>query len=204
MGNITENIEFSDQYLYHLKLKLIVYGIMCGYYHRNNERIYLEYLSIYNTFQKIIEVQIAYKNLKILHNIHSSKSLSKVQACSSKCLRILIVDYLKIDFTDDFKIIKDSLRRKLDNLILATRYVENYEQEACQLCNTIIAADELKCSEKHAVERCMFSQIQVPFFKSKYCKICNRQCALYDDLLNVFQANGNELFCIFCDSRLKS
>lgn len=204
MGNITENIEFSDQYLYRLKLKLIVFSIMSGYYHRVNERIHLEYLSIFNSFQKIIEVQIACKNLKILHNIHSSKPLSKIEACSSKCLRLFIMDYLKIEFIDDFKIIKDSLRPRLDGLIMSTRYVENYEQEACLLCNSIIAPDELKCPDKHAVERCMFSQIQVPFFKSKYCKVCNRQSTDYDDLNNIFHTNANVMYCIFCDSKLKT
>lgn len=203
MGSVIEGIQLNDDYLYKHKLKLIVYGSMCDYYRQRSERRFNIYLNYFQSSSQLLEVYTAYKNLTFLHNYYKeNNTFSKNQISSAKCLRILIKNYTQAELFEEYTTIQEGLRKKLDLIVQKTVYLEGFESENCSYCGQAIADDKLQCDEKHAVERCFYSQQQIPFFESHWCNRCKRQCMDLPILEEMFKQE--KISCVFCDGSLNA
>jgi hypothetical protein len=160
------------------------------------------------SFVESVLINIRY--YQILQRLHAQYSknggLSDQQLTTGKYLRISLTNHIEEDQFEELKDFQNLIVSLFELLIEETAYLDAVvTSEVCLLCNGRLLPTRLSCSHNHAVARCAFSRMQVPFLKNyKKCYQCNRTAALNDaKLLSEIVFNETKLLlCPICDTKL--
>lgn len=200
---IDEDVELSDEYVYRLKLYLVLFGAMAGYYRRKNERRHFANIEKYENILKIIEV-INYH--KMQSRLLLSDNQSKRLKLSFNCIQLSVKEYLQQEYFEEFSTIQTRI-----NSILSTQNSDFFPcddddlSEICQFCLNALPKDSLKCisCDINSVNRCPFTCLQVPLFNSQWCPKCIRECGDEKEIRELLNFKESDvLLCPFCDCKL--
>lgn len=192
-------VEFSEEFLYYLKIQLLSYDASMTYYQTRSESLFEMFKTKDQQTRLLIETINAYF---LLNSIISRKEKhSKLVVTSSICLKKFIEEYLQVEFEKDpFKTAKESLTNELKALLKKCKTLRDEEtNEQCNFCQGKLNGGRI-CNNNHSTVRCSITKLQLPLSSKTICSNC--QCCINDLTILKEITKKTEFFCIFCDRRL--
>lgn len=188
------NVALTEEFLYELKLHLIVVNAKLIYYQTRSDVIYETLVEEEIWLKKTVDLVCDYSLLK---DLSKREKLSNDCQLTMRCLVSSIKIYLSQEITKEvFKTFKETFRSELEGSLTSCEIPADLEPEICTYCQEIIAKDSLTCSEDHKTNRCIISKRQIPFSVNNFCSNC-KTCAI--DLKILKDVTGNYPLCPYCD-----
>lgn len=188
------DIGLTEEFLYHLKLQLIIIGAKLVYYQMRSDTLYDMFKDSERSVKKLIEVINAYFLLEIILKKNVLSSRCKTSMCG---LRNYLNSYLNETITKEpFQTAQTTIRNDLTSMLEKCKTVQ-FEPEKCFYCQENIESEQLNCPQNHQFHRCIITKLQVPITSRNYCQNCN--CCVVD-LETLKEITGkDENLCMFCD-----
>lgn len=188
----------TDEYIYHLKLKLIVIDAKSSYYQRRSST-YFEILKEQES--SMMKVVILVRALLLLERMASRQELSDRAQLSMRCLKIFIEISLKEENPQEpLKSAKEIIESRL-NALMGDRKTSNHiAPEVCFYCQEEIDKDRLSCSKDHQQNRCIITKLQIPISMNNRCEYCF--CCTIDRQTLQELTGDVEQLCPYCDHQL--
>lgn len=191
----------TDEYVYKLKVRLIVTSARSTYLRLKNRLIESgNLLGEYNVVKRFIYAIQSYKILTYL--CENIQKLNEFQIISAQCHRTSLYDFLNLSIFEEYEAIKVQFHPEIEKILTATDDIDKRGVEKCAYCDAPV--DRLKgvCEQEHDLARCCISMIQVPMMNQRQCTQC--QSIALDDLTKLKQIlptidSDDEPICPLCD-----
>lgn len=188
----------TDEYIYHLKLKLIVLSAKSSYYQKRSST-YFEVLKKQES--SIMKVVNLVRALLLLERMSSREELSDRVRLSMRCLKIFIEISLKEENPQEPLIsAKEVIESRLNALIGKRKTSSHITPEVCFCCQEEIDKDRLSCSTDHQQNRCIITKLQIPISMNNRCEYCF--CCTIDQQTLQELTGDVEQLCPYCDHQL--
>lgn len=200
LGIYPTEFSITDDYIYTLKVRLIVTSARSTYLRQKNRLIESgNLLGEYNILKKFI---FAIQSYKILSQLSQNpKKLNEFQKLSVQCHRKSLQDFLNLSIFDEYEMIKEKFRPIIERMLTTTNKIHGNLGEECPICNKPIEPIRCECQDDFELPKCCFSLINVPMMGTYQCVHC-QQFAL-DDMNKLRQIdssqNNDEPICPLCD-----
>lgn len=201
LESMSYKTELSRDFLYYLKLQLIVVKAKLVYYRIRSDTLHDRCKNSKTWLKKTIEVINSFFLIKSM--LARKKKLSDASAQSICCLATTIQNFLNDETAKgQFITIQKTLRNELENLLTTYKGLKNLkDQETCLYCDETIEASQLMCKQNHEVSRCVITKLQIPIGMSNVCTDCN--CGFIDQESLQEITEKEEQLCPFCDRFIK-
>lgn len=199
LETMTFKIGLNEEFLYFLKLQLIVNDASMTYYQTRSETLFEMFKSTDRQVRMLIETINAYFLLKSITS-RKEKHSTLVQT-SIHCLKGFIESYLQEDFEKEpLKTSKETLTNELESFLTKCKLSSNFEVEQCKYCQEKIDGS-LLCPNNHQLARCSITKLQLPLEPGNSCSNCH--CCVMDvsTLKEIIQKE--DFYCLFCDQQFK-
>ncbi|CRL00281.1 CLUMA_CG013555, isoform A [Clunio marinus] len=173
LENRDYEIALNDEFLYYLKLQLIVVRSKLWYYQTRSSIIYSIIIDTERSIKKIIDVLRAFH---LLNSLLSKKKISSEETkLSMQCLINFIDIYLKEEIKKEpFKAAQETFRNDLENLQQKCNSLKLSKLvESCLYCSQPILENQLTCTSNHILNRCAITKLQIPFEMNNICLACD-------------------------------
>lgn len=191
----------TDEYVYLLKVRLIVTSARSTYLRQKNWMIESgNLLGEYNILKKFI---LAIQSYSILLRLNkNAKKLSKFQIISAQCHRTSLYDFINLSIFDEYEAIKVQFHPLIEMLLTASEGLDKRAVEKCAYCDGPVDRIKGICEQEHDLPRCCISMTQIPMMNQLQCIHC--QSFALDDITKLRQIlpslNTDEsLICPICD-----
>lgn len=193
-------IEFSNEYMYSLKVRLIVTSARSTYLRQKNRMVESgNLLGEYNILKKFIFAIQSYKLLLRLKKYYPK--LNQFQILSAQSNRASLKEFINLPIFDEYEAIKEQVQPLIDDLIIAADVFGKHVDEECTYCSAPIDQEKGCCDSEHEVPRCCLSMIQAPMMNQIQCIHC--QLFALDDIAKLKQIMPSEIcdepICPLCD-----
>lgn len=193
------DILLVEEYLYHLKLQLIIIDSKMIYYQKRSNSYYDVLREQELTIKKIITVVSAVSHLENL-KLRKGKLTDQSQL-SIRCLMNFIKMCLnEEDVQKSLKSAQDNIQRKFQILTKNCKISNFIKPETCIHCQEEISKESLMCKLNHPVNRCVITKLQIPVSMDNRCMNCNC-CTMDLKTLQELTENIVQL-CLYCDRPL--
>lgn len=200
LSKMLEDICVTDEYLYSLKVRLVVTSGRSTYLrqkYRLKESSQL--LGEYEVLRKIVFVIWAFRSLSHLGG--QREQLTEFQTQAAHGLRAFLYVFLQMDVTNVYESLIKRFRPIVELLLTETEHFDELPPVSCVYCDQPIELDKLTCADEHDMPRCCLSQVQLPLINRRYCERC--QVAVNDDIELLQQVTGEteteRVCCPLCD-----
>lgn len=188
----------TDEYIYHLKLKLIVISAKLSYYQRRSSRYFEVLKEQESSIMKVVDLIRA---LLLLQRMASREELSDRVQLSMHCLKNFIEITLKEENAQEpLKSAKEVIESSLKALIAKRKTPSPITPEVCFCCQEKIDKDRLTCPQDHQQNRCIITKLQIPILMNNRCEYCF--CCTIDQQTLQELTEDVEQLCPYCDHRL--
>lgn len=206
LEDMNYDIAMDWQFLYYLKVQLIVINIKLVYYQMKSRNIFNIITETKNSIRELILVINCYM---LMNNILKFNHCTDIHFTVLKSLRKLITKYcntvmIKEPFKQASEILTPQLRKILvdcDEKLKRKQFLP----EICTFCEETIQDDQMECSTNHTLKRCITTNILMTSVNSQnYCRKCNESVTSLETLSSVAEESKeiNILLCPLCDSKL--
>lgn len=193
------DIGLDEKFLYYLKIQLVVIGAKLIHYQTRSDSIYENLVNAMKAMRTTIAVIQAYFLLNSL--VSQAIEQSVETQTSMRCLANRIRDFTLDDtLKEPFKSAQKGILPELAALLQKFEISPTIPPEICLYCDATIDKTKLMCDDKHHVNRCVITNLQVPVSVSHCCLNCNLPMADRNVLKEV--TGKEEQFCAFCDRQL--
>lgn len=193
-------ITCTDEYVYSLKVRLIVTSARSTYLRQKNRMIESgNLLGEYNILKKFI---LAIQSYSILSRLNkNTKKLTQFQIISAQCHRTSLRDFINLSIFDEYEAIKVKFHSLIEALLSASDGLDKRGVEKCVCCDGPVDRIEGICEQDHDLPRCCISMIQIPMMNQLHCIHC--QSFALNDMTKLKQIlpslNTDEsLNCLVC------
>lgn len=195
-------MECSDQYIYTLKVRLIITSARSTYLRLKNRMIESgNLLGEYNILKKIIFAIRSYRILSFLSQI--KKKLNEFQIVSAICHRTSLRDFMLLSIFDEYEAIKIPFHPDIEELLQKTDKFEKMMNETCAYCEMPVDQTTGMCDDNHDFPRCCFSSIQVPIMNQRQCTRCHifalDDISQLNQILPISFQIKDDIHCPLCD-----
>lgn len=201
-------VELTDEYLYLLKVRLIVTSARSTVLRQKNRMIESgNLLGEYNILKKLIFAIHSYTLLVRFNGKSMVKKLSAFQRLSAKCHRAALQDFINLCIFDEYEKIRGEFIQLIEKLLIATDKFTDDDKiiETCTYCDAPIHRSTGLCSDEHEMPRCCMSLVQIPLNGQYQCSHC--QLFALDDMAKLKQIvptqNDHVPVCPLCDLPMK-
>lgn len=201
LSTYPSKITISDEYIYSLKVRLIVCCARSTYLRQKNRMLESgNLLGEYNILKKFVLAIQSYRILSQLKSNH--KKLNKFQKLSAQCHRISLEEFMNLSIFDEYEELKAEFRPMIEDLLKSVEsLIRERIVEKCPYCDTPIDPVKCVCKQEHELPTCCISLVHIPMMGQYQCSQC--QLFALDDLDKLKQVmptqNGNEPICPLCD-----
>ncbi|KAJ6646372.1 Interferon-inducible double-stranded RNA-dependent protein kinase activator A like A, partial [Pseudolycoriella hygida] len=173
-GNANPN-ETIDNYLYQLKIRLILCYARRVYFERQGRQVESDYLCYeFKYIQKMILAITYYKRLKHLISIENFNEMLPFQQLAGKTWRAHLYAYLEEETVlQDYIDARNTLKINFDILLAETAGFDTFPSEFCLHCDKEIEVNTLECPDQHEIPRCCVTLLQVPLGNRRVCRQCH-------------------------------
>ncbi|KAG5678504.1 hypothetical protein PVAND_008171 [Polypedilum vanderplanki] len=206
LENMNYRIQLSDEFIYYLKLQLLVINIKYSFYKMRSNSISE---MITRTKESILEILSVMHFFKLLQYLLSVKDLSQKQFVVIRSSSIAIKNYCNTKFEmETFKSAAETLRTQFQALLkICDTKVEkaNLPPEVCHCCDENIAPNSLICSQNHKLKRCIVTNLILQIDSNSFCRQCRENVVQLETFSTIFGnsfENSRFYLCPFCDSKL--
>lgn len=196
-------VALTDEYLYTLKVRLIVTSARSTGLRQKNRMIESgNLLGEYNILKKFIFAIHSYTLLMRFNNKTIAKKLSAFQKLSAKCHRAALQDFINLSIFDEYEKIRTEFIQLIEKLLIATdKFDDDKIIETCAYCDASIDRSTGFCNDQHELPRCCISLVQIPLNGQFQCSHC--QLFALDDTIKLKQImttqNDDVPMCPLCD-----
>lgn len=200
--NLEYSIELSNEFLYYLKLQLLVVNIKLKYYQNRSPNIY-EIISANK--ESIKEIISAINSYFILTKILKQGKFSNIQRECMRCLIILLKNYCESNIQKE-PFCEANQKLRPDFIKLIHKYEKmikdkrKFHPEKCSFCQEEFSEHQLQCSLNHFVKRCIVTNLLVPLDCNNHCSQC-KECVTKLETLTLILGSSHHSLCPFCDVR---
>lgn len=192
----------TDEYLYSLKVRLIVTSARSTYLRMKNRIVESSnLLGEYDIIKKFIFAVHSYRTLTHLSTVDKPKPF---HILSAQCQRTALREFVDLSIFEEYEIIKMQFHPTIEQLLVDTETFDDRLLEQCVYCDQPIERGKTICDQGHDLPRCCFSQVQLPMLNERQCTRC--QIFALDDLdklklllTDPAQIVDNEVICPLCD-----
>lgn len=196
--NLTQNIGFTKEFLFLLKVSVILAGARYTYFRlRSSAEANVSSKRIDRLCQ-VLEVIRAYH---VLTCLIQKSDYTPFEMLSGRCLRLWILEYVAVKpATDEFLKIYDVMTPELMILVQEAVRFSAGEAELCAVCDKRLEKVALQCEDGHFVVRCCITKAQVADLMPRMCRQC-RKCVWHDlgELKKIVGDKEELLLCPLCD-----
>lgn len=196
-------IAFTDEYMYALKVRLIVASARSTVLRLKNRMIESgNLLGVYNILKKFIFAMHSYTLLMRFNSKANANKLTPFQKLSAKCHRAALQDFLNLCIFDEYEKIRSEFVQLVEKLLIATEKLDDDKIiETCAYCDAPIDRRTGVCDDEHDLPRCCISLVQIPLNGQYQCAHC--QVFALDDTMKLKQImptqSDNVPVCPLCD-----
>lgn len=196
-------VALTDDYVYSLKVRLIVTSARSTFLRQKNRMIESgNLLGEYNILKKFIFAIHSYTLLARFNSKTLTKKLSEFQKLSAKCHRTALQDFINLCIFDEYEKIRTEFIQLIEKLLIATDKLDDDKIiEKCAYCDAPIDRNTGVCSDEHDMPRCCISLVQIPLNGQYQCSHC--QLFALDDTTKLKQIiptqNDHVPMCPLCD-----
>jgi hypothetical protein len=195
-----EPISRSEEHIYQLKLRLVFLSAKVNYFNRRNQMYCVKFTNDYLTVGRIINLIFYSKVLEYLMSIKIP--LTEKQLRSARAIRNVLQSYLFEAFEETSKSYQEMLKPDFSEIVMRAGFLDNLEIpcEICSICGDEIPASFVNCASDHPSGKCAISSLTIMAVdEGLHCKICNRTCLPFEDLLTLFPGTVEYRTCPVCD-----
>lgn len=194
-------IECTNDYLYSLKVRLIVTSARSTYLRlKNRIQESANLLGEYDIAKRFIFAIRSYQTLSLFRK--TKDELNALQIISAQCHRVYLRGFVELSIFEEYEIIKLQFHPAIEELLAQTKFFDGGIGERCSYCDEPIELGKMLCNDEHDLSRCCITNTQVPMMNQQQCTRC--QLFAIDDMTilklfpNVFEIDGT-LVCPLCD-----
>lgn len=198
LESMNYTIAFSEEYLYYLKIQMIVVEARLMYYQSRSDMSFETITLAGTSIKRLIEVINAFFLLKFI--IGKKKKQSEQTELSVRCLSYFIRNFIKDKMIKEpFTTAQETLKTGFEELLEKCK-VSTDKPEICLYCFESIEDEKLTCKLNHPIARCIITKIQIPIGMNHFCSNCN--CGVVDlETLRDVTGRDQSFLCPFCDQR---
>lgn len=196
-----DEIECNNDYLYSLKIRLIVTSARSTYLRQKNRMIESgNLLGEYDIAKRFIFAIQSYQVLSLFKK--TKTELNALQLVAAQCHRFSLRDFIELSIFDEYDVIKKRFHPAIESILSATECFDGCVAEGCSYCEEPIEFGKNMCNDEHDLTRCCITRTQVPLMNQQQCVRC--QLVAIDDMdilklfPNVSEIDG-DLICPLCD-----
>lgn len=169
----------TDEYVYALKVRLIVTSARSTYLRQKNRMTESgNLLGEYNILKKFISAIQSYSILLRLNK--NTKKLTQFQIISAQCHRTSLLEFMNLSIFDEYEAIKVQFHPLIEALLSASEGLDRRGVEKCAYCDEPIDRIKGICAQEHDLPRCCISMTQIPMMNQLQCVHC--QSVALDDV----------------------
>lgn len=178
------DIECSKEYVYALKVRLILTSARSTYLRQKNRMIESgTLLGEYNVLKKFI---LAIQSYGILTHLRRNvKKLTQFQIISAQCHRTALYEFISLNIFDEYEAIRAKFHAAIETLLTETDAFDKRAEEKCVYCDLKVDRIRGVCEQEHDLPRCCISMTQVPLMNQRQCVQC--QSFALDDVTKLKQ-----------------
>lgn len=191
----------TDEYIYSLKVRLIVTSARSTYLRQKNRMIESgNLLGEYNILKKFI---LAIQSYTILLRLSKNpKKITQFQIISAQCHRRALLEFINLSIFDEYEAIKVHFHPSIESVLSATDGFDKRGIEQCAYCDGPIDSIKGICEQEHDLPRCYISMTQIPMMNQVQCIHC--QSVVLDDITKLKQIlpslnTDDAINCPICD-----
>lgn len=199
-------IGFNEDFLYYLKIQLLVVHSKLVYYHTRSKQVIEVITETKTSITQILAIMSAYKMLNYLLKL---EKLNNVQCVAVRNAANFLRKYCNENIEKEpFKTAAENLKPTLMQVLKKSdAKIKNkkLQLEVCNFCEEVLNNTLLKCSSKHQMKRCIVTYFLTPLDCNNFCRQCKESVTTLDNLTQVL---GNSplvndfYYCPFCDTKL--
>lgn len=200
-------MDCTDAYTHNIKVRLIVTSARCTFLKLKNRLI--ESSSVFAEYGFLQRMILAIRSYRILEHLGGKRrTYSDFQLLAIICNRMMLRNFISLSICDEYDVIKLPFHQAIEEILAKTNDSTLQMVEHCAYCNKPIEQSTQMCSDKHDMQRCCISSIQLPLMQHRQCTKC-QQFALDDrDKLNEILPKDlhiiDDIVCPMCDSVMET